>query len=105
MGNGGSKPYVPPPPEQMPIKDSIAERHEAAAMMADKSALASRSANDLNEGTMDNAKAVTRNQIGKAETFAPQARPTGPAGLRPKSPRVAPGSVLSGMSGSAILTG
>lgn len=100
MGNGGAKPYTPPPPEPVPIEDSIAARHNAMKANAEMSSRASTSANDLNEDTMDNGAAITRSQIAKGEVFAPQARPTGPAGGH-RRPR-APGSL---MIGSTVLTG
>lgn len=104
MGNSGSKPYVPPPPEEMPIEDSVASRKEVATLMAEKSSGASRSANNLEQETADNAKAVTREQIAKTEAFAPQSQPRGPVGNRPRGPRMAPGSMVP-VSGSAVLTG
>ena len=100
MGNSGSKPYVPPPPVEQPFEDSIAARTEAARLSAEKSSRASRIAGDLNQETMDNAEAMTRQQIAKAETLRPQPQPHGPAVKKPR----APGSV-HGVAGSSVLTG
>lgn len=99
MGNGGSKPYTPPPPEPVPIEDSIAAKHNAMRANAEMSSRASTSANNLNEETMSPADAITRGQISKADAFAPQARPTGPA----KGHRRAPAQSM--VSGSTLLTG
>lgn len=103
MGNGQA-PYTPPPPVEQPIKDSVAQRHEAAKLMADMSSGASRSANDLNEQTADNAQAITRSDLSKADALAPQARPTGPAAGRVRGPKSG-ASMVSPVGGSAVLTG
>jgi hypothetical protein len=90
----------------MPIEDSTAARAEAAALNAQRAAGASRNANDLNEGSADKADAVTRSQIGKADTLAPQPRPRGPQGGGPRGPKMAPGTVAGGkMADSAVITG
>lgn len=101
MGNSGSsQPITTPPPSPMPTEDSIAAKSEAAALVAQRSAGASRLDHDLNQDTADKAEAITRSHLGKADALAPQAQPRGPKGPRP--PRVAPGS---SMGSSAILTG
>lgn len=106
MGNGGSKvePYVQPPPNPMPIEDDVALRQEAAQLTAERNSHASRTANDLLGDQADNAAAITRKQIGKAETFAPQPQPRGPAGRRVHG-RKSAGSQASGINASAVLTG
>lgn len=105
MGNSGNVPKPEPvPATPMPIEDSIQAKQEAAQMVASRNSSASRVANDLNQDSASKAEAVTRNQLAKAETFAPQPGQRGPKG-GPRGPR-APGSVLgAGMSSSAVLTG
>lgn len=103
MGNSGSQPVTTPPPSPMPIEDSIAAKSQAAALVAQRAAGASRDDHNLNDESSSKAEAVTRGQLAKGESFQQQAQPTGPAGPRPRSPRrVAPGS---SMASSAIITG
>lgn len=99
---GGPAPYTPPAPVPTPIEDSVAARHEAAALTAKMGS--SRAANDLNQETSDKADAVTRKDLGLADTLAPQPRPHGPA-AGARAPRVSPATAMNGMSGSAVLTG
>jgi len=101
MGNSGGV-AVPqqPPPQPAPIKDDIATKQQAAELVAQRAGTASRIGNDLEQETANKADAVTRSQIGKADNFAPQAQPRGPAGgQRVRGPR--PGGIAT----SAVLTG
>jgi hypothetical protein len=89
----------------MPIEDSTAARAEAAALTAQRAAGASRNANDLNQDSANKADAITRGQIGKGDTLAPQPRPRGPQGGGPRGP-MAPGSMAGGRMGdSSVITG
>lgn len=104
MGNSGSS-YKPPPPTPMPIEDSVGARAEAAALTAMRQSGASRTANDLNQDGASKEPAMTRSQIGKADSFTAQPRPRGPMGGKgPRGPR-APGSMTGNLGGSAVLTG
>jgi len=105
MGNsGGMAVPTQPPPNPAPIEDDLATKHQAAQLVADKSAGASRTANDLDGNEADKEPAITRGQLAKADTFSPQPRPRGPVGKSPRGPRVAPGSA-GGIATSAVITG
>lgn len=100
MGNSGTPaPVTTPPPNPMPIEDSIQAKSDAAAMIASKSSNASRLANDLNQEEANKEPAITRSQLAKADTFAPQPAVKGPVGPRPGR---APGSKINS---SAVVTG
>lgn len=104
MGNGGSKAPAPVPVTPMPIEDSMGARAEAAALNAQRAAGASRNANDLTQDSANKSEAVTRSQIGKGDSLAPQPRPRGPQGGGPRGP--AAGSLANGRIGdSAVITG
>ena len=107
MGGGSSRQtYTPPPVTPMPVEDSIATKQEAAKLATDRESAASRSANDLNEADASKQDAVTRKKLGMGDKLTPQAQPRGPMGDRPKSPRVpSPGSMMSQMGASSIVTG
>lgn len=107
MGNSGSnvQPYTPPPPTPMPIEDDIKARHEAASMLAERTATASRSANDLGQGGAERAPAITRADLGtvgnavkEQAAFQQQGRVRGPR-------KQAPATVAGGISRSAVVTG
>jgi hypothetical protein len=98
MGNGGSD-YTPPPPTPMPIKDDVARNEEAAKLAARTGDLSSRTANDLNEANIS-GDAMTRSQVAKAETFAPQ-----PAVRGQTRVSVAPATRAQSMGNSSVVTG
>lgn len=99
MGNSGSK-YTPPPATPMPIEDDIKARHEAAGLLAEKSAGASRSANDLGGKDANKDEAMTRSKLGMADRLEPQ-----PAARGPRGPRPSAGTVSQTINQSAVLTG
>lgn len=107
MGGGSSRQtYTPPPVTPMPIEDSIATKQEAAKLASMRESDASRSANDLNEQDANKDTAITRKQLSMGEKLMPQAQPRGPMGDRPRSPRgPAPGSMMSQMGASSVVTG